>query len=64
MQESFLYLEHFDLAAGRVHMLQVFSMLVLYESIDLNPEGNSLLSTMFPECKLRANTVYLESNYE
>lgn len=63
MQESFLYLKDFDLAARRVHMLQVFSMLVLCESVYLNPEGNAFLATMFPGCKLTANTVNLESKY-
>lgn len=53
------YLEHLDLAACRVQVFCVFTIFILLKGVDLHPERNPLLSSMFPWSKFCADTMYL-----
>lgn len=55
------YLEHFDLAAGRVQVLRVLPALVLPEGVDLHAEGNALLAAVLAQRELRADAVHLRT---
>lgn len=55
-----LYLEDFDLAAGRVDVLDVVAALVAGERVHLDPEGHALLATVLPGCELSADAVDLQ----
>lgn len=55
-----LYLEDFDLAAGRVQVLQVFPALVLSEGVDLNAEGDPFLPSVLSGGELCADAVDLQ----
>lgn len=55
-----LYLEDFDLAAGRVDVLNIVALLVGGERVYLDPEGYSLLAAVLPGGELCANAVYLQ----
>lgn len=55
-----LYLEDFDLAAGRVDVLDVVAALVCAERVHLDPEGHALLATVLPGGELSANAVDLQ----
>lgn len=53
------YLEHLDLAACRVQVFCVFTIFILLKGVNLHPERNPLLSSMFPWSKFCADTMYL-----
>lgn len=53
------YLEHLDLAAGRVEMLCVFPILVLLKRVNLHPKRHSFLTPMLPGGEFCADTVHL-----
>lgn len=55
-----LYLENFDLAAGRVDMLDVVAALVGGERVHLDPEGHALLAAVLPGGELGADAVDLQ----
>lgn len=55
------YLEHLDLAAGRVEMLCVFPILVLLKCVNLHPKRHSFLAPMLPGGEFCADTVHLEA---
>lgn len=55
----FSYLEDFDLAAGRVDMLQVFPVFIAGESVHLDTEGHSLLPAMLSRGELSTDAVDL-----
>lgn len=55
------HLKNFDLAAGGVLMLSVLPGLVLLESVDLNTERHSLLSSMLTHGELCADTMDLNN---
>lgn len=55
-----LYLEDFDLAAGRVDVLDVVAPLVGGERVHLDPEGYALLAAVLPGRELGANAVDLQ----
>lgn len=52
-------LEHLDLAACRVQVFCVFTIFILLKGVNLHPERNPLLSSMFPWSKFCADTMYL-----
>lgn len=54
------YLEHLDLAAGRVQVLCVLPILVLLKCINLHSERHSLLAPVLPGSELCADTVHLQ----
>lgn len=55
------YLEHLDLAAGRVEMLRVFPILILLKCVNLHPKRHSFLAPMLPGGEFCADTVHLEA---
>lgn len=60
MRVSVAYLKDFDLAAGGVEVLGVFSSFVLLKSVNLNTERDTLFSSMLAHSKLCADTVNLK----
>lgn len=54
------HLEHFDLAGSRVEVFCVFTVLVLSERVDLDPEWDALLSSVLPHGEFRADAVNLQ----
>lgn len=54
------YLEHLDLAAGRVQVFRVLPILTLLEGIDLHPKGHALLAPVLPRGELCADAVHLQ----
>lgn len=54
-----MYLEHFDLTACRVQVFCIFSILILFECVDLYPERYPFLSSMFSWRKFCTYAVYL-----
>lgn len=56
-----VYLKDFDLAGGRVEVLCVISTVSLGERVDLDPEGDTFLSAVFPGSELRADAVHLQT---
>lgn len=56
---TFSYLEDFDLAAGRVDVLQVFPVFIAGESVHLDTEGHSLLAAMLSRGELSTDAVDL-----
>lgn len=59
-----MYLKDFDLAGSRVEVLCVLSTVSQGERVDLDPEGDALLSTMLPGSELCADTVHLRTAEE
>lgn len=57
-----VYLKDFDLAGGRVEVLCVLSTVSLGERVELDPEGNALLSTVLSGSELRADAVHLQAD--
>lgn len=55
------HLEDFNLAGGRVEVLRVVSAVSEGERVDLDPEGDALLSAVLPGSELRANAVHLQT---
>lgn len=55
-----VHLKDFDLAGGRVEVLRVLSSVSQGEGVNLDPEGNALLSTVLPGSELSADAVHLE----
>lgn len=56
-----IYLKDFDLAGGRMEVLCVLSTVSLGERVELDPEGDALLSTVFPGGELCADAVHLQT---
>lgn len=54
------YLEHLDLAAGRVQVLCVFPVVVLLKCVNLHSERHPLLAPVLPRGEFCADTVHLE----
>lgn len=57
-------LKDFDLAGGRVEVLRVLSSVSLGEGVNLDPEGDALLSTVLPGSELCADAVHLKMSAE
>lgn len=53
------YLEHLDLAAGRVQVLRVLPVLVLLKGVNLHSERHALFTPVLPRGELCADTMYL-----
>lgn len=56
-----VYFEDFDLAGCRVEVFCVLSTVSLGERVQLDPEGDALLSTVLPGSKLCADAVHLRA---
>lgn len=56
-----VYLKDFDLAGGRVEVFGVLSTLSLGERVELDPEGDALLSAVLPGGELCADAVHLQT---
>ena len=56
-----VYLKDFDLAGGRVEVLCVLSTVSLGERVELDPEGDALLSAVLPGSELCADAVHLQT---
>lgn len=54
------HLKDFDLAAGGVQVLGVLSAFILFKSVNLDPERNSFLSTVFPRGELCTDAMNLQ----
>ncbi len=54
------HLKDFDLAAGGVQVLGVLSAVILFKSVNLDPERHSLLSTVFPRGELCTDAMNLQ----
>lgn len=61
MSEKSVYLKDFNLAGGRVEVLCVLSTVSLGERVELDPEGDALLSTVLPGSELCADAVHLQT---
>lgn len=57
-----MYLKDFDLAGGRVEVLRVLCSVPLDECVNLDPEGDTLLSTVLPGSELCADAVHLQTD--
>lgn len=57
-----VYLKDFDLAGGRVEVLRVLCSVSLGERVNLDPEGDALLSTVLPGSELCADAVHLKAD--
>lgn len=53
------YLEHLDLAAGRVQVLRVLPILILLKRVNLHTERHALLTPVLPRGELCADAVHL-----
>lgn len=58
------HLKDFDLAAGRVQVLSIFSTFILFKGVNLDPEWNSFLSAMFPWGELCTDAMNLQREKE
>lgn len=58
------HLKDFDLAAGRVQVLSIFSAFILLKGVDLDPERNSFLSAVFPRGELCTDAMNLRQEKE
>lgn len=58
------YLEDLDLAAGRMNMLHIFSMVVGGEGVHLDAKRNALLPAVLPGGELGADAVDLRRHGE
>lgn len=58
---SIRYLKNFDLAAGWMQMICIFSVFSLLKSVNLNPKRNSFFSSMFTGCKFSTDAMDLKN---